>query len=79
MFNHVPIKHKQMSFLSNGGKFKLYTVLNGLPFSFERILFFWTLNKMLVLRTPMQTESNSFWDALFRTHFFVRIFSDALF
>jgi hypothetical protein len=26
MFNHVPIKHKQMSFVSNGGKFKLYTV-----------------------------------------------------
>jgi hypothetical protein len=30
MFNYVPIKHKQMSFMSNGGKFKLYTVLNGL-------------------------------------------------
>jgi hypothetical protein len=30
MFNYVPIKHKQMSFVSNGGKFKLYTVLNGL-------------------------------------------------
>jgi hypothetical protein len=27
MFNYVPIKHKQMSFVSNGGKFKLYTVL----------------------------------------------------
>jgi hypothetical protein len=26
--NYVPIKHKQMSFVSNGGKFKLYTVLN---------------------------------------------------
>jgi hypothetical protein len=44
MFNYVPIKHKQMSFVSNGGKFKLYTVLNGLIFptptqpriSFER-------------------------------------------
>jgi hypothetical protein len=43
-FNYVPIKHKQMSFVSNGGKFKLYTVLNGLIFptpiqpriSFER-------------------------------------------
>jgi hypothetical protein len=33
MFNYVPIKHKQMSFVSNGGKFKLYTVLNGLIFS----------------------------------------------
>jgi hypothetical protein len=32
MFNYVPIKHKQMSFLSNGGKFKFYTVLNGLIF-----------------------------------------------
>jgi hypothetical protein len=46
MFNHVPIKHKQMSFVSNGGKFKLYTVPNGLlfpkptqpRFSFERML-----------------------------------------
>jgi hypothetical protein len=27
MLNYVPIKHKQMSFVSNGGKFKLYTVL----------------------------------------------------
>jgi hypothetical protein len=44
MFNYVPIIHKQMSFLSNSGKFKLYTVLNGLIFptptqpriSFER-------------------------------------------
>jgi hypothetical protein len=25
MFNYVPIKHKQMSFVSNGAKFKLYT------------------------------------------------------
>jgi hypothetical protein len=34
MFNYVPIKHKQMSFVSNGGKFKVYTVLlvNGLIF-----------------------------------------------
>jgi hypothetical protein len=32
IFNHVPIKHKQMSFVTNGGKFKLYTVLNGLIF-----------------------------------------------
>jgi hypothetical protein len=46
MFNYVPIKHKQMSFLSNGGKFKLYTVLNALIFptaaqpriSFERAI-----------------------------------------
>jgi hypothetical protein len=44
MFNYVPLKDKQMSFVSNGGKFKLYTVLNGLIFptptqpriSFER-------------------------------------------
>jgi hypothetical protein len=33
MFNYVAIKHKQMSFVSNGGKFKLYTVPNGLHFS----------------------------------------------
>jgi hypothetical protein len=32
MFNYVPIKDKQISFVSNGGKFKLYTVLNGLLF-----------------------------------------------
>jgi hypothetical protein len=46
MSNYVPIKHKQMSFVSNGGKFKLYTVLNGLIFptptqpriSFERAI-----------------------------------------
>jgi hypothetical protein len=30
--NHVPIKHKQMSFVLNGGKFKLDTVPNGLLF-----------------------------------------------
>jgi hypothetical protein len=39
---HVPVKHKQMSFVSNGGKFKLYTVLNNLLFSTPtqpRILF----------------------------------------
>jgi hypothetical protein len=44
--NYVPIKHKQISFVSNGGKFKLYTVLNGLLFltptqpriSFERTI-----------------------------------------
>jgi hypothetical protein len=30
---HVPIKHQQMSFVSNGGKFKLYTVPKGLHFS----------------------------------------------
>jgi hypothetical protein len=33
---HVPIKHKQMSLVSNGGKFKLYTVPNGL--FFQRLL-----------------------------------------
>jgi hypothetical protein len=33
MLNYVPIKHKQMSFVSNGGKFNLYTVSNGLLFS----------------------------------------------
>jgi hypothetical protein len=30
MFNYVPIKHKQMSFVSKGGKLKIYTVLNRL-------------------------------------------------
>jgi hypothetical protein len=48
MFSYVPIKHKQMSFVSNGGKFKLYTVLNGLilptptqpRISFERPIFY---------------------------------------
>jgi hypothetical protein len=46
MFNYVAIKHKQMSLVSNSGKFKLYTVLNGLIFptptqpriSFERAI-----------------------------------------
>jgi hypothetical protein len=33
---HVPIKHQQMSFVSNGGKFKLYTVPKGLLF--QRLL-----------------------------------------
>jgi hypothetical protein len=32
MSNYVPIKHKQMSFVSKGGKFKIYTVLNRLIF-----------------------------------------------
>jgi hypothetical protein len=44
--NYVSIKHKQMSFVSNGGKFKLYIVPNGLlfstptqpRFSFERMI-----------------------------------------
>jgi hypothetical protein len=48
MFKYVAIKHKQMSFVSNGGKFKLYTVLNGLIFptptqpriSFERAILY---------------------------------------
>jgi hypothetical protein len=51
MFNYVLIKHKQMSFVSNGGKFKLYTVLNGLIFPtpthptilFERAILFYLL------------------------------------
>jgi hypothetical protein len=33
MFHYVSIKPKQMSFVPNGGKFKLYTVLNGLVIS----------------------------------------------
>jgi hypothetical protein len=46
MFNYVLIKHKQISFVSNGGKFNLYAVPNGLlfstptqpRFSFERMI-----------------------------------------
>jgi hypothetical protein len=46
MFNYVPIKHKQISFVLNDGKFNLYTVPNGLRistptqprFSFERMI-----------------------------------------
>jgi hypothetical protein len=45
IFNHVPIKHKQMA---NGGKFILDNVPNGLlfstptqpRFSFERMIYF---------------------------------------
>jgi hypothetical protein len=37
MFNHEPIEYKQMSFVANGGKFKLYTVQNGL-LSCERMI-----------------------------------------
>jgi hypothetical protein len=48
MFNLVPSRYKEMSFVSNGGKFKLYTVPNGLlfstptqpKFSFERMIEF---------------------------------------
>jgi hypothetical protein len=44
IFNYVPIEHKPMAIVPNGGKFKFYTVLNGLLFptptqpriSFER-------------------------------------------
>jgi hypothetical protein len=38
----VSVKHKQMSFVSNGGKFKLYTVPNGLHFKAYSVqVFFW--------------------------------------
>jgi hypothetical protein len=33
--------------------------------------------KNVILRTPKRMKSNSFSDALFRTHFFGRTFSDA--
>jgi hypothetical protein len=33
VFDYLSMKHKQMLFVSNGGKFKLYTVPNGLVFS----------------------------------------------
>jgi hypothetical protein len=45
------MKHKQMSFVSNGGNFKLYTVLNGLLFSAPaqpRILFERMLHRIVV-------------------------------
>ncbi|CAH1373338.1 unnamed protein product [Tenebrio molitor] len=48
MFNYVPIKHEQMSFVLNGGKFKLYTVLNGLIFSTPTHLF-WLFGNILLL------------------------------
>jgi hypothetical protein len=54
MINYVPIKHKQMSFVSNGGKFKLYAVLNDLIFptptqpriSFERAIYPYHINSV---------------------------------
>jgi hypothetical protein len=36
MFNHVPIKHKQTSFVSNGWKFKLAQMI----YFFQRLLSF---------------------------------------
>jgi hypothetical protein len=60
-FNYVPIKYKQMSFMSNGGKFKLYTVSNDLlsstptqpRFSFERSIssqyLYCTISRLLLL------------------------------
>jgi hypothetical protein len=64
MFNYVPIKHKQMSFVSNGGKFKLYTVLNGLIFptltqpriSFERPIYF--QSSLFALLKHVENNSN---------------------
>jgi hypothetical protein len=41
--------------------------------------FLGNLDEKVILRTPMRTKSNSFSEALFRTHFFVRTFSYALF
>jgi hypothetical protein len=41
MFIYVPIKHEQMSLVSNGGKFKRYTVPNGLLF--ERMIPYYQL------------------------------------
>jgi hypothetical protein len=35
VFNNVSIKRKQMSFVSNGGKFKLDNFPNGLPTFFN--------------------------------------------
>jgi hypothetical protein len=51
MFNYVAIKHKQISLVSNGGKFKLYTVLNGLIFPMPtqpRISFEHTIYLLLI-------------------------------
>jgi hypothetical protein len=69
MFNYVPIKHKQMSFVSNGGKFKLYTVLNGLLFptpiqpriSFERAI----LSKLFPLTVTLIFMNRTFLIPLF--------------
>jgi hypothetical protein len=59
--NYVPIKYKQMSFMSNGEKFKLYTVSNDLlsstptqpRFSFERSIssqyLYCTISRLLLL------------------------------
>jgi hypothetical protein len=70
MSNYVPIKHKQMSFVSNGGKFNLYTVLNGLIFptptqpriSFERAIL--TSNS----NSPFYREVCVNWKYLFKTN-----------
>jgi hypothetical protein len=82
MFNYVPIKHKQMSFVSNGGKFKLYTVLNGLLFpiptqpwiSFERqihtVSFFLRLAigfYMLIFQPPVNFCSDENIQTIFGT------------
>jgi signal recognition particle receptor subunit beta len=57
MLNYVPIKHKQVSFVSNGGKFKFYTVSNGVlfstptqpRFSFERMIYQRNVNMYVVV------------------------------
>jgi hypothetical protein len=49
MFNYVPIKYKEMSFVSNGGKFKLYTVLTGLIFPTQDFIYNYTVTAFSIL------------------------------
>jgi hypothetical protein len=55
MFNHLPIKHKQMSFVSNGGKFKLYTVPNDLLFQFTQPRFLFERMLFINVSSKIQT------------------------
>jgi hypothetical protein len=56
MFNYVPIKHKQMSFVLNGGKFKLYTVLNGLIFPTRSFFLMKPINKLAIDTTSKELD-----------------------
>jgi hypothetical protein len=88
MFNYVPIKHKQMSFVSNGGKFKLYTVLNGLIFptptqpriSFERAIQHYSFFHFLVnfLKHIFHVIFISCFKILMRNHVLSELVYDSL-
>jgi hypothetical protein len=60
MLNYLPIKHKQMSLVSNGGKFKLYTVINGLIFptpiqpKYKKNMFFIVFNLLFCTKKLTQ-------------------------